>query len=65
MPELTNSSVGSFAGTSELDGTMLCPFEWKYSRKPVRISFDFMQRFYCSAAKSPGCRGHPGSHVRR
>ena len=39
---------------------MLWPFEWKYSRKPVRISFDFMQRFYCSAAKSPGCRGRPG-----
>src|SRR5688500_2648439 len=61
MPELTNSSVGSFAGTSELDGTMVWPLERKYSRKLERISFDFTRRFYCSA-KSPGTpAGRPGN----
>src|SRR5256712_3409603 len=60
MPELTKSSVGSFAGTSELEGTMLWPFERKYSRKLERISLDFMRPFYCSASKSPGRRGRPG-----
>jgi hypothetical protein len=27
MPELTNSSVGSFTGTSELEATMVWPLE--------------------------------------
>src|SRR3954451_21819989 len=43
MPELTNSSVGSFAGTSGLEGTMVWPFERKYSRKLERMSLDFME----------------------
>src|SRR5438128_6649701 len=60
MPELTKSSVGSFAGTSELEGTMLWPFDRKYSRKLERISLDFMRPFYCSASKSPGRRGRLG-----
>jgi hypothetical protein len=42
IPEFTNSSVGSFAGTSELDGTTVWPLERKYSRKLERISLDFM-----------------------
>src|SRR2546421_9250321 len=58
MPEFTKSSVGSFAGTSELEGTMLCPFERKYSRNPERISFDFIRGFYCTAKKHPE-RGRP------
>jgi hypothetical protein len=44
MPELTKSSVGSLAGTSGLEGTTACPFERKYSRKPERISLDFIAR---------------------
>src|ERR1700722_14024477 len=42
MPELVNSRVGSLAGTSELDGTMVWPLERKYSRKVERISEVFM-----------------------
>jgi len=42
MPELTNSSVGSLAGTSELEATMVWPFDLKYSRKLARISFEFI-----------------------
>jgi hypothetical protein len=38
MPELTNSSVGSLAGTSELEATMAWPLDLKYSRKLARIS---------------------------
>src|SRR5689334_23714942 len=52
MPELTKSSVGSFAGTSGLEGTMLWPFERKNSRKLERISLDFIEAFYCSAEKT-------------
>src|SRR5258706_3049108 len=54
MPELTKSSVGSFAGTSELEGTMLWPFERKYSRKLVRISLDFIQPILLHRRKKPG-----------
>ena len=46
MPELTNSSVGSFAGTSELEATMVWPLDLKYSRKLERISADFMFRLF-------------------
>jgi hypothetical protein len=53
MPELTNSSVGSFCGTSGLDGTTAWPFERKYSRKLERISLDFTVKFYFTAEK-PG-----------
>src|SRR5687767_13867321 len=53
MPELTKSSVGSLAGTSELEGTMVWPLERKYSRKPERISADFIEPFYCTAEKNP------------
>jgi hypothetical protein len=59
MPELTNSSVGSFAGTSELEATMVWPLERKYSRKLERISFDFTTRFYCSRGKSRGAADTP------
>src|SRR4051812_37679288 len=59
MPELTNSSVGSLPGTSELEGTMLCPFERKYSRKLERISLDFMTLILLG--KKPGRRGRPGT----
>src|SRR5688500_16939218 len=52
MPELTNSSVGSFWGTSGLEGTMVWPLERKYSRNELRISFDFIASFYCSAEKA-------------
>src|SRR5436190_10376643 len=54
MPELTNSSVGSFAGTSGLEGTMLWPFERKYSRKLERISLDFIQIILLQCGKKPG-----------
>src|SRR5919109_1222375 len=55
MPELTKSSVGSFAGTSELEGTMVWPLERKYSRKLERISLDFMQTDDSTALrKKPG-----------
>ena len=43
MPELVNSKVGSLPGTSELDGTCSCPFDWKNSMNAERISaLDFM-----------------------
>ena len=38
MPELTNISVGSLPGTSELDGTTVCPLDAKKSRKVLRMS---------------------------
>jgi hypothetical protein len=38
MPALVNMSVGSLRGTSELDGTTLCPFFAKKFRKFDRIS---------------------------
>jgi hypothetical protein len=37
-----NSSVGSFAGTSGLDGTTVWPWRLKKSRKRCRISLLFM-----------------------
>src|SRR5687768_297221 len=52
MPEFTKSSVGSLAGTSELEGTTVWPLERKYSRKPERISADFIEPFYCTAEKT-------------
>jgi hypothetical protein len=61
MPEFTNSSVGSFAGTSELEGTIVCPFERKYSRKPERISFDFITMILLQRKK----RGAPAGAPRR
>src|SRR5207248_993802 len=60
MPELTKSSVGSFAGTSELEGTMAWPFERKYSRKLERISLDFIAAILLQCRKRPGRRGRPG-----
>src|SRR5277367_5819170 len=38
MPALVNMSVGSLRGTSELDGTTLCPFLAKNWRKFDRMS---------------------------
>lgn len=38
MPALTNSSVGSSAGTSEDDATARCPISSKKSRKLCRTS---------------------------
>jgi hypothetical protein len=38
MPELVNIKVGSFAGTSGLDGTMVCPLLAKKSRNVLRMS---------------------------
>ena len=46
MPELTNSRVGSSAGTSELEATMVWPFDLKYSRKLERISADFISAYF-------------------
>jgi len=46
------------AGTSELEGTTVCPLERKYSRNPLRISFDFTEPFYCTA-KSRGAADAP------
>src|SRR5450755_3151140 len=43
MPLLVKSSVGSLAGTSGADGTMVCPFEAKYSRNLLRMSAAFMR----------------------
>jgi hypothetical protein len=43
MPELVKSSVGSLAGTSGLEATMLCPLDLKYSRKLERISALFIR----------------------
>jgi hypothetical protein len=50
MPALVNNSVGSFPGTSELDGNTACPFLRKNSRKLPRISelvidFNLASRF--------------------
>ncbi len=53
MPEFTNSSVGSFAGTSELEATMLWPLERKYSRKAERIWFDCMARILKDGREGP------------
>ena len=38
IPALVKSSVGSFAGTSGLEGTRVCPFDSKYSMNLRRIS---------------------------
>jgi hypothetical protein len=38
MPALVKSSVGSFAGTSGLEGTIVCPCLRKYSRNWLRSS---------------------------
>src|ERR1700730_18150645 len=50
MPALVNNNVGSFPGTSELEGTTECPFFLKNSRKLARISelvidFNLASRF--------------------
>jgi len=37
MPELVNSRVGSFAGTSGAEGTISWPLPRKKSRKSLRI----------------------------
>ena len=42
MPELVNSSVGSSAGTSDDDGTIVCPRSAKKCRNLVRMSAAFM-----------------------
>src|SRR5690606_16272703 len=42
MPELVNSRVGSLAGTSELEGTIVWSLERKNSRNAERISEVFM-----------------------
>ena len=42
MPELTNSSVGSLAGTSDEDGTIVWPRSAKYWRNLLRISEAFI-----------------------
>jgi hypothetical protein len=42
MPEFTNSSVGSLAGTSDDEGTIVCPRSAKNCRNLVRISAAFM-----------------------
>src|SRR5271166_5180888 len=65
MPAFVNISVGSFRGTSGLDGTCSCPFLRKKSMKVPRISlrlvimnfhFQGLARFsiYVAAAKSLG-----------
>jgi hypothetical protein len=38
MPALVKSNVGSFPGTSEADGTMVCPLLTKKSIYDLRIS---------------------------
>src|SRR5450755_941512 len=43
MPLLVNSSVGSLAGISGADGTMVWPFEAKYSRNLRRMSAAFIR----------------------
>src|SRR5450631_1535007 len=43
MPLLVKSSVGSLAGTSGADGTMVCPLAAKYSRNLLRMSAAFMR----------------------
>src|SRR5271166_6625297 len=58
MPAFVNSSVGSLAGTSELDGTIACPFLRKNSRKLARISelviiLNLASRFIGSPARKP------------
>src|SRR5450432_2875619 len=52
MPLLVNSSVGSLAGTSDADGTMVCPFDSKYWRNLLRMSAAFM-RFGTGAGWTP------------
>src|ERR1700720_991041 len=42
MPALVNSKVGSFPGTSELEGTTACPCSRKNSRKARRTSAALM-----------------------
>jgi hypothetical protein len=39
---LVKSSVGSLPGTSDEDGTMVCPLDWKYRRNFWRISETFI-----------------------
>src|SRR5262249_26896461 len=45
MPEFVNRSVGSFAGTSELEGTIVWPLLLKNARNAERISDVFIERF--------------------
>src|SRR5690349_7637889 len=40
---------------------MVCPFERKYSRNVERISFDFIDLFYCTAAKPRDAADIPGN----
>jgi hypothetical protein len=42
MPELVKSSVGSLPGTSDEDGTMVWPLDWKNCRNFWRISETFI-----------------------
>jgi len=55
MPALVNSSVGSLPGTSELDGTMLCPLR----SKNLRSDREF-QWFHKSNLEKAGL--HKNSH---
>src|SRR5690606_15732203 len=50
MPELVKSSVGSLPGTSDDEGTWVCPFETKYSTNLRRISAAVMVPFRPGAA---------------
>src|SRR3954469_19458491 len=65
MPELTKSSVGSFAGTSGLEATMAWPFERKYSRKLERISLDFIARILLDGGSKPSASKAPGTPAGR
>lgn len=49
MPALVNMRVGSFLTTIGADGTIVCPFDLKNSKKLFRISLDvmFMYVFLC------------------
>src|SRR5688572_13945186 len=38
MPAVVKRTVGSFSGTTEAEGMIVCPFSWKKSRNFWRIS---------------------------
>src|SRR5262245_4841674 len=56
MPALVNSSVGSFDGTSELDGTTTWRLLFQNSRKAVRTSAAFMPAKASTHRAWRGCR---------
>src|SRR5260370_39182402 len=63
MPALVKSSVGSFRGTSGLEGTTSWPWRWKYARKAARMSLAVcMTDIWAFSAREPRA-GRAGARI--